>query len=460
MTRAPIVQDEIDPGGRDRHVRFLCLLFLGFAVVLGLTGSRWRGEFNGTTIDWSRFVWLLTLGYGAFMYAATAWRVGLWWRYRPMAGVNVGRLPRMSVIIPVFNEGPLSGNAIRAAAASRYPLERLEIIVIDDGSTDDSWAHILSAAREISTRVRVVTLRHHENLGKRRALRLGFRRATGDVFVTVDSDSLLHPDALVNGVAPLVRDARIGCVAGCVEVLNPADSVITRFLKCSFSLSFKFVRAYQNAFRGVFCTPGALSFYRADFVRKVADEWVNQRFMGATCTIGEDRSMTNLFLREGWLTAYQGNAVVRSKMPSTYSGLCRMFLRWARSNLRETVVMFRFLFQPFRAKHLAAFRINMILATAGLVLPPILIANNLLLVAGMDWNVFHQFGILMIYAATASLIYYLNEGDNDWVWLFVYELFWVACLSWIIPYAALTLRKTGWLTRQAAASPMQLSSVS
>lgn len=398
---------------------------------------------------WGNLFWIQSIFFGGMMYAALGWRLALWRRYRPMPAVADERLPSLTLIIPCFNEGPLVGQAIRAAAASRYPADRLEIIVIDDGSTDDSWLHIQNAARVVRDRVKILTLRHPTNLGKRRALYLGFQRGSGEVFVTLDSDSLLLPDALRNGVAPLVRDVRVGCVAGCVEVLNPDESIFSRFLKCTFSLSFKFVRAYQNEFRGVFCTPGAISFYRADEVRRVADAWLTQRFLGCECTTGEDRALTNLFLKRGWLTAYQQNAVVRSRMPTTYAGLCAMFLRWARSNVRETVVLFRFMFTKFRSEHLFAFRFNMLLATMALVLPPLLIVNSFILALTSDSYITHQIGIVLTYAMLFAFIYYVNERDSDWLWLIVYEFFWVTCLWWILPYAFLTLRNTRWLTRNA-----------
>lgn len=421
--------------------------------LLGLTlylASRGLGPVRGFRLpqtNWGSSFWILTFAYGGLMYAVLGWRLMLWKRYRPMPAPPADLLPRLTVVIPCFNEGSLVRQAIRSVARSHYPADRLEIIVVDDGSTDDSWTHILHEARDLRNDVAIVTLRHPVNHGKRHALALGFERASGDIFVTVDSDSILEQDALRNGVAPLVRDRQIGCVAGCVETLNVRESIFTRFLKCSFSLSFKFVRAYQNEFRGVFCTPGALSFYRASHVRRVTEEWLGQRFLGRACITGEDRAMTNLFLRDGWLTAYQGNAVVRSKMPATYSGVCRMFLRWARSNVRETIFLMMFLFRRFRAEHLQAFRLNILLATTSLVLPPLLIANSLIMMATADDYFIHQIGLILTYGLTVAAIYYINERDSDWLWLVVYEFFWVACLWWIIPYAFATLRSTGWLTR-------------
>ena len=162
--------------------------------------------------------------------------------------------------------------------------------------------------------------------------------------------------------------------------------------------------------------------------------------------------MTNLFLREGWFTTYQGNAVVWAEMPHTYGGVTKMFLRWARSNIRETVFLFRFLFRPFRRRHLAAFRFNMILATLAMIVPALLVFNSSVLLLTNNDYLLRHLGLVILFAMTMSVIYYRNERDHDWVWLFVYGFFWVPCMSWILPYAALTLRNTGWLTRQPSAA--------
>lgn len=394
-----------------------------------------------------RVFWFLVLGYGGIVFISLIWRLWLWRRYRPMSGIEDEALPSVTVVIPAFNEGELVKYSILSAAESRYPCERMEILVIDDGSTDDTWRHIRAAVREVGERVRIKALRQPRNMGKRQALYLGFKRAQGEVYVTIDSDSVLEPDSLRNAVTPLVRDPAISCVAGCVQVMNPRQNLITRFLKCYFSLSFKFVRAYQSEFRGVFCTPGALSVYRAQAVKKVADEWLNQRFLGLPCATGEDRAMTNLLLREGSLTAYQGNAVVWSRMPNTYGGMVNMFLRWGRSNIRETIVLWRFLFTRFREKYLRTFRLNMVLVLLSLVMPLLLISHSAALLVTSDGFVLRYLGVMLLFAFTMAVVYYVNERDGDWVWLLVYSIFWVTCLSWILPYAALTLRNTGWLTR-------------
>lgn len=433
------------------------LALIAYAILSGQvvsTGRRFFAPGLHTTF------WYGMTAYAAIMYIALVWRIVLWMRYKPMPSVSDAELPRVSVIIPAFNEGALVRQSILSVAHNDYPAEKVQIIVVDDGSTDDTWKHIVAAVRELESSCNIQAFRQPRNMGKREALYAGFQRADGDVFVTMDSDSIFACDALRHGVTPLVRNPRIGCVAGCVEVLNPHDSIWTRFLRCTFSLSFKFVRAYQNQLGGVFCTPGALSVYRASVVRKVAKEWLDQKFLGRACMTGEDRAMTNLFLREGWLTAYQENARVWAEMPTTYRGTTKMLLRWARSNIRETIVLQRFLFKPFRSEHLTAFRINMLLVLSTLIVPYLLVFNSLALVLMHPDYFARHLSLVAVFGLTQAAIYYRRERDSNWLWLMLYEMFWVFGFVWIMPYAALTLKNTGWLTRgQQRPSPLPAPAV-
>ena len=399
-------------------------------------------------------LWIWTLAvYGMIHYAALIWRIWLWSGYRPMPPVEDARLPAVTVIIPAYNEGPLVRESIRSVANSRYPAERLQVIVVDDGSSDDTWDHILEGAAE--SPIPVLTLRQPRNMGKRHALYTGFQKASGDIWVTVDSDSVLHPDALRNGVSPLVRDPRIGLVAGNVKVLNRNDSLITRLLKVQFVLSFTFSRAYQSRIRGLLTTPGALSIYRASVVKPVLDAWMRQTFLGLPCLTGEDRAMTNLITAQGFHSFFQSNSVVWAHMPSTYPGMAKMYLRWARSNIRETVVLLSFLFTPFRRDYVWAFRINSVLIASTLIVPYFLIFNSYyLLLTSPPW-LFKHAVIVAVFSIPMAAIYFRSERDSDFAWVIAYEFFWVLACQWIMPCAFLTCRRQGaWITRESGEKPM------
>src|SRR5690242_13265865 len=144
-------------------------------------------------------------------------RTVFWLCYRPFAPASAEEAPLLTVVIPAYNEGAMVELAIRSVAAADYPHERLEIIAVDDGSTDDTWRYISRAAQCFPQLVTPVRL--ERNQGKRAALAEGFRRARGDIVVTVDSDSEVERQTLAAIAGPF-RDPRIGAVAGKVAVHN------------------------------------------------------------------------------------------------------------------------------------------------------------------------------------------------------------------------------------------------
>src|SRR5262249_25091689 len=121
-----------------------------------------------------------------------------------------------------------------------------------------------------------------------------------------------------------------------------------------------FLRSVQSVFRTVYCCPGALAAYRATVVRQVMSAWENQTFLGVPCTFGEDRGMTNCILEAGYDTVYQRTAVVHTIVPETYVKLCKMYLRWDRSYIREELRFARIVWKrPLISRMLAIYECTM-----------------------------------------------------------------------------------------------------
>ncbi|MGA2108855.1 MAG: glycosyltransferase family 2 protein, partial [Syntrophorhabdales bacterium] len=285
-------------------------------------------------LEWSYLVVRPSLLWAFIGFLLTAFRTIMWFKYRPFDPASEADAPFLTVIIPAYNEGAMVRNSIESVATARYPNDRLEVFAVDDGSKDDTWEHIRAAAERYPDLVN--TVRFDKNRGKRAALQAGFRRARGDVVVTIDSDSVIEPGTLLAIAGPF-RSEKVGAVAGKVLVYNRNEGFIQRMLHVRFILSFDFLRAVQSTYGTVYCCPGALSAYRTKVVRKVLDAWMHQTFLGQPCTYGEDRSMTNFILSEGYDTVYQGTAVVHTSVPRTYMKLCRMYLRWDRSYIKEEI---------------------------------------------------------------------------------------------------------------------------
>jgi len=370
-------------------------------------------------------------------------RTLLWFTYRPHALATHDSAPRMTVVIPAYNEGAMVAKAIDSVATANYPQERLEIIVVDDGSKDDTWWHIQQAIARHGDRVRAFRL--ERNRGKREALAIGFRQASGEVFVTVDSDSVVEPNALLALAGPFANE-RIGVVAGRVLVYNRRQGIIPRMLHVRFMLAFDFLRAYQSTFGTVYCSPGALSAYRAGAVRAVLDRWLNQHFLGARATFGEDRALTNDIMRLGYDSIYQREATVLTIVPTTYKQLSRMFLRWERSFIREEL---RFAGVVWKRPPLARLIALVDVSITNLRYPIMYLTLGLLGYALMhDPMVLPRMLLMMgVMAVIYSLYYLRSERSFDIVYGVLFAYFSFFGLFWIFPWALLTVRSKGWLTR-------------
>jgi hyaluronan synthase len=384
---------------------------------------------------------LMIVGLVAFV-----WRIVLVIKYKPHAACSDGELPVCTVIIPAYNEGSHVLSAIRSVIASDYPAGKLQVIAIDDGSVDDTWSWLRKAAEEFPGRLEIYGL--PRNRGKKHALREGFLLSRGEVLVSVDSDSVVEKQALRRLVSPFVRDGRVGAVAGNIRVLNINEGLIPRMLEVSFAFSFDFVRASQSVLGAVFCTPGALSAYRRGPLMKVLNEWSRQTFGGKPSKIGEDRALTNLLLREGSHVSFQNDAIAFTKVPVHYAGLCKMLIRWARSNVRELINMNAFMFTKFRQTSLAGPKINYILEWVDMSIVQLMMIGT---IACLLWRPGTSVTQVLIGSAMAALVpaafYAIKYRNTNGLWAFPYSVFWLLALSWITPYSILTVSRDGWLTR-------------
>jgi len=374
------------------------------------------------------------------------WRIILMFKYRPAPDCDNDSLPSCTVIVPAFNEGKQVFATLKSIASSDYPRDKLRIIAVDDGSIDDTFFWINKAAKKLSHNITTIKLQY--NQGKRRALYHGINKSNSEVIVTVDSDSVLEPITIRSLVSPFVHNKRLGAVAGNVRVLNLHEGMIPRMLDVVFLYSFDFIRAGQSVVNTVICTPGALSAYRSDILLKVLPEWLDQKFFGQEAKIGEDRAMTNLILREGFLVHFQRNAYVYTNVPTQYRNLCKMLLRWARSNIRETYVMSKFAFRKFRKEPALGARINLILQLMTLSKGQLLLLTSVifLLICPSQFSLNILFGV-MVTSSIPAILYVWHQKTTDCLWAYAYGLFWLISLSWITPYALITPYKSDWLTR-------------
>ena len=417
------------------------------AAIASLSLTAWTESFfsNLDPLDLGVLVFSLILLAGNLFYFA--WQIVLAFHYRAYEEVTDEELPACAVVVPAYNEGKQVLLTLRSLLKSDYPPEKMEIIAVNDGSCDDTWKWITAAVKSSGGRIRALNLT--SNGGKRNALYQGFRSTEAEIVVTIDSDSIVLPDTVRKIVSPLVREERIGGVAGNIRVLNNSG-VIPRMLDVNFVFSFEFLRSAQSMVHSVFCTPGALSAYRRSVIMPFMPEWVNQKFMGRPANIGEDRAISNIILREGHQVVFQKSALVYTEVPKDYAGLCRMFLRWSRSNVRENLEMFTFAFRriDFADEDLLGMQINLVMQTLWTLTPMLFVGSTLYCLAVSPLAfLYASVMATLIWSTLPAFVYASKYSKKEALWSYVYGVFNFLSLSWIGPYSILTIHRSGWLTR-------------
>ncbi|KAK1638235.1 nucleotide-diphospho-sugar transferase [Colletotrichum phormii] len=262
--------------------------------------------------------------------------VARWAVYEPIQGLKDNdSLPYINVIIPAYNESEFVRNSISSVLSSDYPRDKVHIIVVDDGSTDDTWSHI---QHELPPKYSAqhTTIRHKINRGERQVMVTAHEVAKSEILVTLDSDTILDRHTLRNLVSPFILDSDVGGVTGHLSVFNIQsqgwDSFIPRILDCLFEQNGNIPRAAQSKHGFITILPGAISAFRRDAILPHTKALVDKRFLGRPMRHGEDVQLTMGLLRDGWRLKYQSNAVGYTVAPETFLKAFLMYVRWERSN--------------------------------------------------------------------------------------------------------------------------------
>ena len=184
--------------------------------------------------------------------------------------------PGVTVVVPCFNEEKWIGETIRCLMEQEYPNEKLEIIIVDDHSTDCSREKIREAisryeSDEENECPKLKFLMQSENRGKREAMARGSAEASFDLLVFVDSDSMLEQDAIRHLVQPF-QDEKIGGVTGRTDVANETFNALTRMQQVRYYIAFRVMKAAESCFDAVTCLSGPIACYRRELVEKHRDE--------------------------------------------------------------------------------------------------------------------------------------------------------------------------------------------
>jgi peptidoglycan-N-acetylglucosamine deacetylase len=224
----------------------------------------------------------------------------------------------VSVLIPAFNEARVIEQSVRRVLASECA--QLEVIVIDDGSKDETSA-IVSSAFADEPRVKLLTL---ENGGKARALNRGLEWAKGDIIIALDADTQFEPMTIAR-LARWFTDPEIGAVAGNAKVGNRIN-LVTRWQAVEYVTAQNLERRALDRFDAITVVPGAVGAWRRSALDMVGGYPHD--------TLAEDQDLTIAIQRKGWLVGYDVDAVAWTEAPESFGALAKQRFRWAFGTLQ------------------------------------------------------------------------------------------------------------------------------
>ncbi|MEU9447176.1 glycosyltransferase [Streptomyces sp. NPDC048277] len=220
----------------------------------------------------------------------------------------------VSVIVPAYNEKECIANTLESLAQSTHPIE---IIVVDDGSTDGTSEIARAAADKLGmSNVRVI---RQENAGKPAALNNGVRNASYPIVIMMDGDTVFEPDAVYQLVQPFA-DPEVGAVAGNAKVGN-RNTVIGAWQHIEYVMGFNLDRRMYDLLRCMPTIPGAIGAFRRDAVLQVGGM--------SEDTLAEDTDITIAMHRAGWRVVYQEHAKAWTEAPGSLKQLWSQRYRWS-----------------------------------------------------------------------------------------------------------------------------------
>jgi hyaluronan synthase len=402
-------------------VLFMILIFLFFIVALKIGRLIFNFEF-----------------FAVYSFLATAYLLSsfaLSRRYNPLSYNETDILPQVSVIVTCYNEEQVIGKCLRSLKEQSYPKDLLEIIVVNDGSTDNSLNKILEEAEGVSY---VKVINFPRNKGKREALATGIRAASGTIVVTVDGDTVLDKKAVRNIVQPFTDSEVVGA-CGRIKILNSDKNIITKMQVVYYWLGSQILKSVESLTGNVLCLSGCLNAFRRDVVLSFLDDFVNQTFLGAKPVAGDDRSLTNFLLRRG-KTVYASLAVAYTKVPEDFITLLKQQVRWKRSYVRESFIAAKFMWKKHPVASLRFYTSLFLTYTC-----PIAFLRLCIIYAG-SWLLLPMFlGYLL--APILAVIYYRSVENTSQLHYLVFGILWILVFVWLLPYALVTVRSRKWMTR-------------
>jgi cellulose synthase/poly-beta-1,6-N-acetylglucosamine synthase-like glycosyltransferase len=339
--------------------------------------------------------------------------------------------PKVTVLVPAHNEERVIGNTVDAIMRSIYPKDKLEVIVINDSSTDRTGEVLKEKAKRYPN-LKILEIKPPLGAkGKANALNQGLKLASGEFIVVYDADNTPERRAIINLVRYIINDPNLGAVVGKFRTRNRDRSILTRFINIE-TLSFQWlVQASRNYLWGLATIPGTNFIIRRELLENIGGWEIN--------SLTEDTELTIRIYQSGYRILWIPHAVTWEQEPEKLGIWFKQRTRWARGNL---AVIFTYLknFFSLRDKKIMFdilyFAYIYLLAFSGIVISDVIFVLGLLGMVRLNiggpliliWFLAYALYITETYI---SLSFERSEGNLENL-LLICLMYFTYCQLWLI----------------------------
>lgn len=226
----------------------------------------------------------------------------------------------ITILVPAYNEAEDILNTLNSIAAVSYE-GQIDIIVINNNSTDQTAEKCRAFIDSYPLTNKHFILIDETQAGKNFALNSGLKLVDTKLVMTIDADTVLHPDSITYIVSKINSEANVGAVAGCILVGNPKQNLMTRIQDWDYYISINAIKRCQGEYRSTLVAQGAFSIYQTDLVKQIG---------GWQDSIGEDIVLSWDILKLNKKVLFEPLAISYTKVPSTLPIFLKQRARWAR----------------------------------------------------------------------------------------------------------------------------------
>lgn len=372
--------------------------------------------------------------------------------------------PLVSCVVACKDDVDVVSSCVESMLEQSYA--NLEVLAIDDGSTDGSYEQLARLQDRFPERFTL--LRNDESMGKKRALVRASAEAGGGFFVFTDSDCILHPNAVEQVMQGFMRDSRIGAISGDARALNADRNLLTKVQDTWYDGQFSIWKATESVFGSVSCVSGPLAAFRREAIWNYLPAWAEDSFLGREFRFATDRQLTGYVLGQRWIgrrlkerhafspfvrnidyperhwrIEYVKSAMVWTNVPPTLPLLIRQQARWKKSFIRNICFSGAFFWRrgPMPAalfySHAAFVIATPLMAFRHLVWLPL---HGAWLLSGL-----YIAGVIVKGSIWALAYRAQNPGCGRWIYRPLMSLMGAFLFSPLLLWSLLTVRRQIWV---------------